>query len=93
MCVSIPDGDDFPIYRQWTEGHSQRGWYSNAAVATDSEECSQVGAAILKRNGSVVDAGIAAMFCNSVHDQAHMGLGEILMSIKDIKHVKCMGLF
>ena len=30
---------------------------------------------VLRENGSVVDAGVAAMFCNGVLDQPHMGLG------------------
>ena len=36
---------------------------------------------ILRRNGSVVDAGVAAQLCNGVVDQIHMGLGGGAVSL------------
>lgn len=49
--------------------------FQKAAVCTDSPQCSQIGREILLKNGSAVDAAIAAMFCNSLRNQQSMGLG------------------
>ena len=42
------------------------GPYPRQAVATDTKECSRIGNDTLARNGSAVDAAIAAMFCLGV---------------------------
>lgn len=49
--------------------------FQKAAVCTDSPQCSQIGREILLKNGSAVDAAIAAMFCNGLLNQQSMGLG------------------
>ena len=56
-------------------GDSKREWYKKYAIAADSEICGKVGKSILQQNGSVVDAGIATLFCTGVVDQPHMGVG------------------
>jgi len=45
-------------------GSSILGKYARAAVAVDNEECSIVGRDILLKNGSTMDAAIAAALCN-----------------------------
>ncbi|XP_039753705.1 glutathione hydrolase 1 proenzyme-like isoform X3 [Pararge aegeria] len=49
--------------------------FKRAAVCTDAPPCSEIGRRILSVNGSAVDATIAAMFCNGLHNQQSMGLG------------------
>ncbi|XP_060803252.1 glutathione hydrolase 1 proenzyme isoform X2 [Amyelois transitella] len=49
--------------------------FQKAAVCTDAPQCSLIGREILQKNGSAVDAAIAAMFCNGLLNQQSMGLG------------------
>ncbi|KAM7145251.1 glutathione hydrolase 5 proenzyme isoform 2-T2 [Macrochelys suwanniensis] len=51
------------------------GSYLHAAVAADTEICSDIGRDILRRKGSAVDAAIAALVCTSVLNPQSMGLG------------------
>ncbi|XP_050780446.1 glutathione hydrolase 5 proenzyme isoform X1 [Gopherus flavomarginatus] len=51
------------------------GSYLHAAVAADTEICSDIGRDILQRKGSAVDAAIAALVCTSVLNPQSMGLG------------------
>ncbi|CAF1456445.1 unnamed protein product, partial [Didymodactylos carnosus] len=56
-------------------GSSVLGQYKSAAVAVDSGDCSTVGKEILQKNGTTVDAAIAAAICNGLINGHSMGIG------------------
>lgn len=49
--------------------------YSKAVVVSDGVNCSDIGKVILLKNGSAVDAALAALFCGGVVNPHSMGLG------------------
>ncbi|CAB3261623.1 unnamed protein product [Arctia plantaginis] len=49
--------------------------FRHSAVCTDALACSEIGKNILAKNGSAVDAAIAAMLCNGLFNQQSMGIG------------------
>ncbi|KAJ8261028.1 hypothetical protein COCON_G00167510 [Conger conger] len=51
------------------------GEFTRAAVAADSQMCSEVGRDMLKRGGSAVDGAIAALLCTSLVHPQSMGMG------------------
>ena len=51
------------------------GPYKREAIATDTQQCSEIGKDILNVNGSAVDAAIAAMFCLGVVSMHSSGIG------------------
>jgi gamma-glutamyltranspeptidase/glutathione hydrolase/leukotriene-C4 hydrolase len=57
------------------DGSSILGKYSRAAVAVDNVVCSTVGRQILEKNGTTMDAALAAAICNGVMNAHSMGLG------------------
>ena len=56
-------------------GSSILGKYTRAAVAVDNEDCSRIGRDILLKNGTTMDAAIAAAICNGVMNAHSMGIG------------------
>lgn len=49
--------------------------YEHGAVAADSVRCSEIGRDILKKNGSAVDAAVAASFCLGLYSMHSAGIG------------------
>ncbi|CAF1316917.1 unnamed protein product [Rotaria sordida] len=56
-------------------GTSILGKYSRAAIAVDNVECSKIGRQILEKNGTTMDAALAAAICNGVMSAHSMGIG------------------
>ncbi|XP_063346460.1 glutathione hydrolase 5 proenzyme-like [Pelmatolapia mariae] len=58
--------------------------FSKAAVAADSEKCSQIGRDILQKGGSAVDAAIAALLCTSIINPQCAGIGGgVIFTVMD----------
>ena len=66
-------GSDHETYS--INGSSILGKYSRAAVAVDNVHCSTIGREILEKNGTTMDAALAAAICNGVMNGHSMGIG------------------
>ena len=77
MLVVVLVGGTIAGVLSWyaTRDKSLGGAYDKQAVATDTEECSDIGNDVLKEDGSAVDAAIAAMFCLGVINMHSSGVG------------------
>jgi gamma-glutamyltranspeptidase/glutathione hydrolase/leukotriene-C4 hydrolase len=49
--------------------------YPRAAVATDAEDCSIIGADLMKKGGNAVDAAVGSAFCTGVINLHSTGIG------------------
>ncbi|CAM1509189.1 Fc.00g029280.m01.CDS01 [Cosmosporella sp. VM-42] len=67
LVTAYPANDDqqIPIQKQATAG----------AVASESDQCSRVGGAIISAGGNAVDAAVATTFCVGVVAPYHSGIG------------------
>jgi len=58
--------------------------FQHAAIVADADECAEIGKQILERNGTAVDAAIAAQVCISVVNLQSAGIGGgFLMTLYD----------
>ncbi|XP_066928254.1 glutathione hydrolase 1 proenzyme-like isoform X1 [Clytia hemisphaerica] len=55
--------------------HYEAGSYANAGVAADHTVCSDIGAKILEKNGSIADSAIATTLCAGVANPFSCGIG------------------
>ncbi|XP_055588084.1 glutathione hydrolase 1 proenzyme-like isoform X2 [Uranotaenia lowii] len=77
-----PTGDDglMPPNPRYTDtkvvpSYTPLHVFKNAAVCSDSEICSRIGRDIFQKNGSVIDATLATMFCAGLSNMQSMGIG------------------
>lgn len=67
-----PDDDDTPDV---PEPKADTYAFASAAVASDNEQCSRVGAEILQKGGNAVDGAISTALCLGVLQQFASGIG------------------
>ncbi|XP_067911532.1 glutathione hydrolase 5 proenzyme-like [Heterodontus francisci] len=63
------------LFLVWKPRCGGENFYTHAAVAADSVNCSEIGRNILEQGGSAVDGAIAALLCSSLINPQSMGIG------------------
>ncbi|XP_003424878.1 scoloptoxin SSD14 isoform X1 [Nasonia vitripennis] len=67
----VPPDPEQPLPPSWSKLRS----FKHGAVCADGEPCALIGKTILERNGSAVDAALAALICNGLINMQSMGFG------------------
>ncbi|XP_076233125.1 scoloptoxin SSD14 isoform X2 [Calliopsis andreniformis] len=76
----VPPDPESPVPPSW----SKLRVFKRGAVCADGAPCAVIGNSILEKNGSAVDATIAAMICNGLVNMQSMGIGGgFFMTIYD----------
>lgn len=76
----VPPDPESPLPPSW----SKLRIFKRGAVCADGAPCAVIGSSILEKNGSAVDAAIAAMICNGLVNMQSMGIGGgFFMTIYD----------
>ncbi|XP_043272788.1 scoloptoxin SSD14-like isoform X2 [Venturia canescens] len=67
----VPPDPEIPQPPSWSKLRK----FKRGAVCTDGAQCAEIGKSMLDRNGSAVDAALAAMICNGLINMQAMGIG------------------
>ncbi|KAJ9577927.1 hypothetical protein L9F63_025212, partial [Diploptera punctata] len=67
----VPPNPEVPLPASGSVEHR----FTTAAVCSDGPPCAEIGRNTFLKNGSVVDAAIATLFCNGLVNSQSMGLG------------------
>ncbi|XP_037092478.1 LOW QUALITY PROTEIN: scoloptoxin SSD14-like [Pollicipes pollicipes] len=73
-----------PLERRPAPSAAPLKQFQHAAIVADADECAQIGLTMLRRNGTAVDAAVAALVCIGVINAQSAGIGGgLLMTLYD----------